>query len=250
MNKLFYCWRLLATGFSFLLFAIGALFLAIILTPLIRLLPLPSDRRCAITRQSIQKSSWLYVRIMRALGLLSFSFEGLEHLRQPGILVVANHPTLLDAVFLMSVMPGTTFVVKAAMARHPVTRWLVAMAGYIPNDEVGVDLLEKAASALKAGQQLMIFPEGTRTGDEGVLFKRGAANIALAAACPVVPVFIDCRPMTLRKCEQWYQLPESPPHFLIKAMPGFQPSDLIDLQQPPGIQARQLTRLMQSRIFG
>lgn len=249
MNKLFYVWRLLGTGFSFLLFAIGALFLAMVLTPLIRLLPLSADRRCFIARKSIQKSSWLYVRIMQLMGLLSFRFEGLEHLDRPGILVVANHPTLLDAIFLMSVMPGTTFVVKAAMARHPVTRWMVAIAGYIPNDEVGVELLERAAVALRAGQQLMIFPEGTRTSDEGVVFKRGAANIALAAACPVVPVFIDCQPMTLRKCEKWYQLPDVPPRFLIKAMPGFEPSQLIDPQQPPGIQARQLTRLMQSKIF-
>lgn len=250
MNKLFYCWRLVATGFSFLLFALGALFLAIILSPLIRLLPLSSASRCSITRQSIQKSCWCYVRIMRLMGLLSFTFEGLERLRRPSILVVANHPTLLDAIFLMSVMPHTTFVVKAAMARHPVTRWLVAMAGYIPNDEVGVDLLEKAAAAIKANQQLMIFPEGTRTGDEGAIFKRGAANIALAAACPVVPVLIDCRPMTLRKCEKWYQLPDSPPHFSIKVLPEINPLAEIDQQLPPGIQARQLTKLMQTRILG
>lgn len=248
MKQLFFYWRLLATAFSFLLFAMGALFLAIVLSPLIRLAPFSPQKRCAITRKAIQKSSWLYVRIMRALGLLNFSFEGLEDLDRPGILVIANHPTLLDAIFLMSVMPQTTFIVKAAMARHPVTRWLVNMAGYIPNDEVGVDLLEKAAAALKSGQQLMIFPEGTRTGDDGIQFKRGAANIALAASCPIVPVLIDCQPMTLRKCEKWYQLPETPPYFYFKVLPEIHPAS-IDQQQAVGIQARQLTRLMQSRIL-
>lgn len=245
--KIIYCWRLVATGFAFVLFAIVALFLAILLAPLIQLFTSSPIKRRSITRKSIQQSSWIYLRIMRGLGLLSFQFEGLERLNRPGILVIANHPTLLDAIFLMSVMPATTFIVKAAMARHPVTRWLVNMAGYIPNDNVGVELLEKAATALKAQDQLMIFPEGTRTDDSGIEFKRGAANIALAADCPIVPVLIDCRPMTLRKCEKWYQLPKARPHFYFKVLPEINPR-VIDHQQTKGIQARQLTQLMQSNL--
>jgi 1-acyl-sn-glycerol-3-phosphate acyltransferase len=247
VKSLCFYWRLIATGFAFLLFAVGALCVAIGLSP-IRLMPLSLARRRAITRKSIQKCSWIFLRILRALGLLRFQFEGLEHLARPGILVIANHPTLLDAILLMSVMPKTTFVVKAAMAHHPITRWLINMAGYIPNDE-GMELLGKAAAALQAGEQLMIFPEGTRTDDEGIRFKRGAANIALVSACPIVPVLIACQPMTLRKCEKWYQLSEKAPHFYVKVLPEIHPAQAVDSQQPVGIQARQLTGLMQSHIL-
>ena len=72
--------------------------------------------------------------------------DGVDALKQPGVLVVANHPTLLDAVLLMAVMPNATFIVKAAMAHNPITCWIVSLAGYIPNDEVGVELVEKAGT--------------------------------------------------------------------------------------------------------
>jgi 1-acyl-sn-glycerol-3-phosphate acyltransferase len=241
-------WRLIATGLSFVLFGLFALLLAAVMTPLIGLFPSAAPTRL-LTRHTIQKASWCYVRVMRWLGVLSFRLDNLEVLNRSGILVIANHPTLLDAIFLMSVMPNTTFIIKAAMARNLITRWIVNAAGYIPNDEVGVELLEKAAVAIQSGHSLMIFPEGTRTEDSGIKFKRGAANIALIANCPIVPVVIDCNPMTLRKCDKWYQLPPHKPHFYLKALPEVRVSDLIDCDQPSGIQARHLTQALQTLLL-
>lgn len=241
MSQLNRFWRLLATAFSIALFAAGALLLALLLAPLIRLLPWSETRRRHLARHSIQRWVRLYVAIMRSLGLLTVEFDGVAALNQPGVLVVANHPTLLDAVLLMSVMPNATFIVKAAMAHNPITCWIVALAGYIPNDEVGVELVEKAAAALRAGETLMIFPEGTRTEGDELTLKRGAANIALAAACPLLPVVIYCSPLTLRKREPWYHIPHRPPHFILRVLPPLELAALVDPSQPPGLQARALT---------
>lgn len=248
MSQLNRCWRLLATAFSFALFGLGALLLALLLAPLIRLLPWSDTRRRHLARHSIQRWVWLYVRIVRALGLFSFQFEGAQQLSQQGVLVVANHPTLMDAILLMSVMPNATFIVKAAMAHNPITCWIVALAGYIPNDEVGVELVEKAAVALRAGETLMIFPEGTRTQGDSFTLKRGAANIALAAGCPLLPVVIDCQPMTLRKGEPWYHIPLRPPHFVLRVLPLMKLETLVDISQPRGLQARALTASLQARL--
>jgi 1-acyl-sn-glycerol-3-phosphate acyltransferase len=138
-------------------------------------------------------------------------------------------------------MPNATFIVKAAMAHNPITCWMVALAGYIPNDEVGVELVEKAAGALRSGETLMIFPEGTRTEGEQLKLKRGAANIALAAGCPLLPVVINCSPMTLRKREPWYHIPARAPRFSLRVLPLLLLPDLVDTRQPPGMQARALT---------
>ena len=248
MSQLNRCWRLLATAFSFALFGVGALLLALLLAPLIRLLPWSETRRRQLARHSIQRWVWLYVRIMRCLGLFTVEFDGVEALKQPGVLVVANHPTLLDAVLLMAVMPNATFIVKAAMAHNPITCWIVALAGYIPNDEVGVELVEKAAAALRTGETLMIFPEGTRTQGDSLTLKRGAANIALAANCPLLPVMIDCQPMTLRKGEPWYHIPQRPPHLVLRVLPLMRLEALVDPSQPPGLQARALTASLHTRL--
>lgn len=245
MKQLCWFWRLLGTGFSFVLFALGALLLGGLLAPLIYLLPWPDGRRRQFARKSIQRWVQFYVWVMRSLGLLRVRFDGVDALNQPGVLVVANHPTLLDAVLLMAVMPNATFIVKAAMARNPFTCWIVSLAGYIPNDEVGVDLVDRAAEALRTGETLMIFPEGTRTDGDQLRLKRGAANIALAAACPLLPVVIDCQPMTLRKGEPWYRIPACAPLFILKVLPRMHVAALVDTQQPPGLQARALTAALQ-----
>jgi 1-acyl-sn-glycerol-3-phosphate acyltransferase len=248
MRTLNWCWRLLATGFAFILFALGALLLGLLLAPLIRLSPWNQVRRRYVARRAIQRGVQFYVTILRCLGLLSVKFENVSALAQPGVLVVANHPTLLDAIFLMAVMPNATFIVKAAMARNPFTCWIVSLAGYIPNDEVGVELVEKAAVALRAGETLMIFPEGTRTVGDQLKLKRGAANIALAAGCPLLPVVIDCQPMTLRKQEPWYAIPPQAPNFTLRVLPLMDISTLIEEHQPPGIKARTLTATLHERL--
>ncbi len=250
MKQLNWCWRLLATAFSFVLFALGALLLAILLAPLIRLLPWPEQRRRQLARRSIQRWVRFYVWIMCTLGLLTVEFEGEDALSQSGVLVVANHPTLLDAILLMAVMPNATFIMKAAMARNPFTCWIVSLAGYIPNDEVGVELVEKAAAALRSGETLMIFPEGTRTDGDELKLKRGAANIALAAACPLLPVVIDCQPMTLRKGEPWYHIPPAKPHFSLRVLPLIALDEVVDKSQPPGLQARTLTAALRDVLQG
>ncbi|WP_323813919.1 lysophospholipid acyltransferase family protein [Cellvibrio sp. NN19] len=250
MKQINWCWRLIATAFSIVLFALGALLLGGVLGLLIRFFPWPEQRRRQFVRKSIQRWVGFYVWVVCRLGLMSVQFDGVAALDQPGVLVVANHPTLLDAVMLMTVMPNVTFIAKAAMARNPFTCWIVTAAGYIPNDEVGVELVDKAAAALRAGETLMIFPEGTRTNGEQLQLKRGAANIALAAGCPLLPVVIDCQPMTLRKGEPWYRIPARAPHFIVKVLPLMDVASLIDNQQPPGLQARALTAALRDCLQG
>ena len=121
----------------------------------------------------------------------------IDKLREPGLLVVANHPTLLDAVFLMSFMPQADCVVKAS---HYDNFWLSGAArgaGYIPNRS-GPQLVEECAERLRRGRSVLIFPEGTRSPKNGLgTFARGAAHIALRAGSDLVPVTIECDPATL-----------------------------------------------------
>jgi 1-acyl-sn-glycerol-3-phosphate acyltransferase len=243
-------YRFVVTVFSFALFALGTLILSVGLLIFIGLPPFSSTLKRRYTRRVIMLSARLHIRILQAFGLLRITFDGIENLRHTGTLVVANHPTLLDAVLLMSVMPNTTFIVKAAVASNPFTSTMVSMAGYIPNNEEGVALVEKAAKAIENGETLVIFPEGTRTNaDVGLNFKRGAANIALQAGCAVQPIVIECSPLTLRKHEKWYSVPETTPCFRVRALPSISLKDYVDGSKPLGLQARELNRRLQNKFI-
>lgn len=241
-------WRVAATGFSFAIFGLGGCLLGILI--LVTLYPSPFDlsRKQRWTRQSISVACWIYVRIMRGLGLLSFSFANPEQLKQPGQLVIANHPTLLDVVFLLSQMPAANCIVKAELWRNPFTAGPVRLAGYLRNDAV---LIEQAAAKINGGQTLIIFPEGTRTRPgQAMKFKRGFANIAQLAKCKVTPVIIDCSPPTLQKYQKWYQIPERPPKFTFTVLAPINVGERSDFNRPKTIQVRHLTRLFQTVLQG
>lgn len=204
-------WRLVGTALSFAAFGIGALLLSLIALPLLRLWPAKRCRR--MSRRVLQLGMRLFIGIMRALGVLTVDFRGAERLGRPGQLIVANHPTLIDAVFLIAYTPQAVCVAKHAMFRNPLTRSVVLAAGYISN-ELAAGMIEGAAAALAEGQCLIMFPEGTRTNvDSTLVFHRGAANVAVRAARQVTPVYIRCNPVTLTKAEPWYRIPWRRPHF-------------------------------------
>lgn len=207
-RKLNTAWRIAATGFVFALFGIGALFISLTMFPLLRLSTLDNEVARKRIQRGMQLTFRVYMEIMRVLGILTCRVEGAERLRERGRLVVANHPTLIDVVLLVSLMPEVDCIVKRGLWRNPFLRWPVSWASYIPNSE-GEELVEGCAKTLRRGHSLLVFPEGTRTvPGRPMRMQRGAAHIALAADCEILPVTITCDPPTLFKGNPWYRVPE------------------------------------------
>jgi 1-acyl-sn-glycerol-3-phosphate acyltransferase len=203
-----YVWRLFATGASFVLFGLGGLVLRLIVLPLLGLLPGDASVRRRRARNAISKAFWLHVQFMYRSRVLKYDFVGAERLGRPGQMIIANHPSLIDVVFLIAHVRNTNCIVKESLWRNPFTRGPVIRANYISNNG-SPDMLEHAADALRAGETLIVFPEGTRTKpNQPPVFHRGAAAIALRGARTITPVFITVEPTTLTKAEPWYRIPE------------------------------------------
>jgi 1-acyl-sn-glycerol-3-phosphate acyltransferase len=206
-------WRLFMTGLSFATFGVGALIVGTVLLPLVKLIPAPQDVKRRRARAVMSAGLRLFIGLMHRSRALTYEFHGRDRLGQPGQLVVANHPTLIDVVFLLAFIPGAGCVVKQGLWRNPLTRWAVTLAEFIPNDNAA-GMIEGAARSLKERQTLIFFPEGTRTRpNQPMVFHRSAANVALRAAAAVTPVYIRCQPTTLTKSEPWYRIPARRPHF-------------------------------------
>lgn len=207
-------WRLLGTGFSFVVFGLGGLAVSLLLVPVLRCFPGSADRRAQRVQFCFHHLFRGYVRMMRLLGLLSFRIEGVERLHGAG-LVLANHPSLLDVVFLISLLPNACCVIKGRLTRNFFVRGAVRAAGYIVNESPAV-VIEEARRILASGQSLIVFPEGTRTTPSKPLkFRRGAANIAVRTGFDITPVLIYCQPTTLTKNDLWYEIPPEPVRFRI-----------------------------------
>jgi len=209
-----YFWRLLMTGTSFALFGLGAVVVGLVLLPLVRIIPAARERKRARARTVMRLALRLFVGVMHRTGVLTYEFRGREQLGRPGQLIVANHPSLIDVVFLLAFVPSAGCVVKGGLWRNPLTRSAVTLVEFIRNDSTA-EMIVAAADALRA-QPLIFFPEGTRTRPrEPMVFHRSGANIALRAAARLTPVYIRVRPTTLTKAEPWYRIPARRPHFAL-----------------------------------
>lgn len=240
-----YYWRLAATGSCFALFGIGGIMLSTLVFP--SLLLTSGKNRMQYARRIIQRAFALFIWLMETLGIMRLEVFGKEKLRTcRNTLVLANHPTLIDIVGLISLMPTAGCVVKHSLWRNPLLGGVVRAARYIDNADPE-NLISDCTSALAEGDPLIIFPEGTRTRIGHPLhFLRGASYIALKNDTPIMPVLIGCTPATLTKTSKWYQIPRHRFHLRIHVMDAVKASDWVAPDDTPGIAARKLTRALEN----
>ena len=233
-------WRMCATGLCFLLFGLGGLLLRALVFPALALLVSEPQQRARLARDVVRRSFRFFIRLMRALGVLSYEFHGVERLRRQGLLILANHPSLVDVVFLMAFVRHADCIVKASLSSNSFTRGPVRAAGFVCND-TGPGMIEDCVGSLRAGGNLIIFPEGTRTPRNGALrLHRGAANVAVRAGRDVTPVHIHVAPPTLIKGEPWWRVPARRPHFTFHVGPDIPVRDYLG-GASEAVAARRLT---------
>lgn len=175
-----YYWRLLATAASFALFGLGGLCLRLLVFPLLGCLPGDALVHRLRARRTVSRLFWFFVRFMARTGVLSYDIEGAERLGRPGQMIIANHPSLIDVVFLIGLVRHANCVVKKTLWENPFTRGPLRRTEYISNDG-SMDMLDAAAQSLQNGQTLIIFPEGTRTQPgQAPAFHRGRRRLPCA----------------------------------------------------------------------
>jgi 1-acyl-sn-glycerol-3-phosphate acyltransferase len=206
-RKLTYGWRLLGTGFSFFSFGLIGLLLRFLVFPALSILPGNRLQRISWGQRVVHYCSYVFIGLMYRIGIMTYEIKGLEKLNRPGQLIIANHPTLIDILFLFSRIKQANCIVKESLWRNPFMHGPILNAGYISNG-VPKKMIAECVELLQSGGTLIIFPEGTRSmPGKPCFFHRGAATIALRADKIVTPVTLSCYPSTLTKAEQWYQIP-------------------------------------------
>lgn len=120
---------------------------------------------------------------------------GLENLPSDGAVIAANHQSNYDPVVLAVSCPKqVVFMAKAELFHSKIGKWFFTSAGMIPVKRGAADInaIKSSIKALKEGNFLGIFIEGTRVKEgEDSEAKGGAAMLAAKAKKPVVPVYIE-----------------------------------------------------------
>jgi 1-acyl-sn-glycerol-3-phosphate acyltransferase len=112
--------------------------------------------------------------------------------RTGGLLVVANHTSLVDPVLLAALFPRPlVFLAKRELFAWAPLRFVFHAAGVIPIQRGRADrrALDQACGVLAAGGAVLVFAEGTRS-REGALgvAEAGVGLLAARSRAPVLPV--------------------------------------------------------------
>jgi 1-acyl-sn-glycerol-3-phosphate acyltransferase len=250
-KKLNFLWRQCGTGLGFLFFSLGGFVLSVTAFPCIALLSRTEEKRINRTRKLIHMTFRLFIFCLTRAKVIGVTITGAERLKHSkGCLVVSNHPSLLDVVFLVSVMPKAQCIVKHELWDHKYYGGVMRAAGYIRNDGDPENMLSQCKKALDSGHDIVIFPEGTRTiPGSPHKFQRGFANIAALCPCDIQLASISSYPPSLTKGSHWYEVPD------VKAQFDVTIEEHLDMEaylgdEPRSKAVRKLTRELEQYYDG
>jgi 1-acyl-sn-glycerol-3-phosphate acyltransferase len=164
------------------------------------------------------------------LGLLSlsrrcrFDLLALDALRDaPPLIIAPNHPSMLDAVLVISRLPNVACVLKAELMNNFFLGAGARLARYIRNEPVR-RMVQLAIQDVQGGSQLLLFPEGTRTTTAPLNRLKGSvALIACHAQVPVQTVLIETDSKYLSKGWPLFRKPPMPMHYRVRLGRRFEP---------------------------
>ena len=115
-----------------------------------------------------------------------------------GAVVVCNHLSYLDSILLIAVLPRHTTIAKARLFRIPIFGRMLKLSGYLPASAAHgqggrvLERIEALPADLASGNNLFVFPEGTR-GRDGRIgpLQNGAFKLARRCRAPVQVLRVD-----------------------------------------------------------
>lgn len=172
--------------------------------------------------------SWIYRsfwKLAHRFGLMRIDSTTLDRLRHEGggLVIAANHPAMYDALVIAARLPRAVCVMKADLLKNPFVGAGARLARYITNDS-DRGIIRESVATLRAGNQLVLFPEGTRTVSAPVnAFKPGVTLIAQLADVPIQTVFIETRSPYLTKGWPLLSVPPLPVEVRVSLGERFEP---------------------------
>lgn len=207
---------------GFGLLGVICLALSLVAFPMRAVMPRALSKR--LGRKLIAASARAYLRFLVLMGACRFDLAALDALQgAPPMVIAPNHPSLLDAVIILSRLPDATCIMKADIVNSVLFGACARLAGYIRNTPLRT-MVKSAIDDLHHGSHVLLFPEGTRTTRFPVGFLQGTTGlVAKHAGVPVQTVFIETNSGFLGKGWSLLWTPRMPITYRIRLGKRFDP---------------------------
>lgn len=152
------------------------------------------DKAVSISQAIVR---WIFRLFLTIVGA-DITVDGLENLPEDeAVLFVGNHRSYFDIlVTCIYIKSGVGYVAKKEMEKIPLLNFWMRNINclFLNRTDIkeGLKTILEGVQLLKDGNSIFIFPEGTRSKEEGMLpFKKGSTKMAEKAKCKIIPVAIS-----------------------------------------------------------
>ena len=206
------------------LLLLGLLCIAFSLMSLVMFAVFPRAGMRRAGRKLVARLFRFYLRLLVLMGACQFDLTELDAINDgPAMIIAPNHPSLLDAVMILSRLPDAGCIMKADIVNNVFFGGGARLAGYIRNTPLRT-MVQLAVADLHQGSHLLLFPEGTRTKRFPVGPLQGTVGlIAKHAGVPVQTVFIETNSAFLGKGWSLRWIPKMPITYRVRLGKRFAP---------------------------
>lgn len=231
--------RSILAVFCFFIFGIGAVILNFLLFPFIK----NNKELCS----DIIHNTWkFFVNLMMFLKLFRLDVKNLEKIENK--VIVSTHPSFIDIVILIALIPRSTCFVKKELAHNPILKNLVTSI-FITNEVELDELKSESKKMLDRGFNVIIFPSGIRhRRDEFPKIRKGASLVALNSGKNIVPVKMFSDRDFLFINQPFYAVSDRCVNFEIEQMREINIADFIGESEI--ITKQRLTHKIEEELYG
>ena len=231
--------RSILAVFCFFIFGIGAVILNFLLFPFIK----NNKELCS----DIIHYTWkFFVNLMMWLKLFRMDIKKLGKIKNK--VIVSTHPSFIDIVILIALIPRSTCFVKKELAHNPILKNLVTSI-FITNEVELEELKSESKKMLDRGFNVIIFPSGIRhRRDEFPKIRKGASLVALNAGKNIVPVRMFSDRDFLFINQPFYAVSDRCVNFEIEQMREINIADFIGESEI--ITKQRLTNKIEDELYG
>ncbi|MBQ3641071.1 1-acyl-sn-glycerol-3-phosphate acyltransferase [bacterium] len=240
MNKIKAIKKASLTLFSILLFAFGALFINFFIFPF---------QKNNFQKYKMLNKSWkFYINLISWLKIIKVNVEEIDKIQNiKNSIIVSTHPSLLDVVVIMSLIPNTTCFVAEKLARNPFYKGIVNRLFIIEGEENWTD---KAVKKLNEGINVLIFPMGSRhKKNEHPRIHRGAASLAYMSKTDIEIINIEISNDFLQKNTPVYDTGAETTVYTIKYIDKIKTLEYINEYEDETTCKTNITKCITNKIY-
>lgn len=145
-------------------------------------------------------SEWHYIKLKEICddilntAKVDVVIEGIENVPKDTCVFYANHQSLIDPLLFLYINKEIGFILKKELKKYEVIDNIVKVTNslYMNREDTkeGLKTILEAIENIKKGHSYVIFPEGTRTGNQLKEFHAGSFKMSTKTKTPIVPVCI------------------------------------------------------------